>query len=493
MKNVCGQKADSPSVEGAGCHDGVKPICWLYGFVGCGKSAIAQSIAEEYARRNRLVASFFFFRNAGDRSTIDRFAATLAHQISLNIPGAKALIERAIVEDPGLVEPTCSLESQLEYLVYRPLLAALEANGVDSDDTYLMLVDGLDECMDKEGISTFIDHSIEFFSRNPTLPVRLFITSRIEEHIQTHIEDGSSTIHLIDLVSRSSRADVASFMTVAFAKARKHDRALRALGDKWPEPLDMDSLVDYCDGSFIFGSTIARFILGGSGNRDPRTPMERLPLALKINPGLDGVYAEVLSRAQHLPHFHTIVSTVACVLTPISIAAMSALLGLSTYEIIRVLVVLQAILQVPGRDDVPVALFHTSLRDFLVDSARSRDFHSPPSHHTYLMHLCLDLLFGSDPSTSSECGRYALVYWSQHLEIAARSDSAFDLGSVTNSPWKPINQNDSTEAHFRAQWTKHRPLKLLMSEGDWAIMKRNMQRADVAIRLKESADDVCWH
>jgi hypothetical protein len=255
----------------------------------------------------------------------------------------------------------------------------------------------------------------------------------------------------------------------------------------------MDSLVDYCDGSFIFGSTIARFILGGSGNRDPRTPMERLPLALKFNPGLDGVYVEVLSRAQHLPHSHTIVSTVACVLSPTSITAMSALLGLSAYEIVRVLVVLQAILQVPGRDDAPVALFHTSVRDFVVDKVRSGVFHSPPSHHTYLTHRCLELLFGSDPSTNSECGRYALVYWSQHLEIAARSDDAFDLGSVTNSLWKPIIQDDSAEAHLRAQWAKRRPLKFLASEGDWAIMKRNMRGADVAIRLKESANDVCRH
>ncbi|TEB25554.1 hypothetical protein FA13DRAFT_1796437 [Coprinellus micaceus] len=144
VKNERGPKADTASDEGGDLQDGealIKPICWLYGFVGCGKSAIAQSITEEYARRNRLAVSFFFFLNAGDRSAIDRFAATLAHQISLNVSGAKALISRAIIEDPGLIEPTCSLESQLEYLVYRLLLSALKASGVDNDDPYLMIVD----------------------------------------------------------------------------------------------------------------------------------------------------------------------------------------------------------------------------------------------------------------------------------------------------------------------------------------------------------------
>jgi adenylylsulfate kinase-like enzyme len=38
-------------------------VLWLYGFVGCGKSAIALAIALKFERRNRLVGSFFFFRN----------------------------------------------------------------------------------------------------------------------------------------------------------------------------------------------------------------------------------------------------------------------------------------------------------------------------------------------------------------------------------------------------------------------------------------------
>ncbi|KAJ3536110.1 hypothetical protein NMY22_g6178 [Coprinellus aureogranulatus] len=425
-----------------------KPICWLYGFVGCGKSAIAQNIAEEYARKDRL-------------------APHLAHQISLNIPGAKMHIERAIIDDPSLIEPTCSLEFQLEYLVYRPLHAALLEGGVSSDDPFLMLIDGLDECRDKQGISTFIDYSIEFFSRQPTTPLRLLITSRIEEHIQTHVEDASPSIHLIDLVSRSSRADVAS----------------------WPESEDLEQLVDYCDGSFIFGSTLVRFILGGSGSSDCRTPMDRLPLALKINPGLDGVYKEVLSRAQHLPHFHMIVSTVASVQTPISIEAMAALLDISTYEVIRVLVVLQAILQVPGSDNIPVSLFHTSLRDFLVDKTRSGDFHSPPSHHSYIMSRCLDMLFGTNPSTNIECCRYAMVYWALHLEITIRTDDAFDLTSAAACPFQPLI-DDSAKETFRERWARRRPLNLVLSEGEWAIMMRNMQNADVALRRQGALNDV---
>ncbi|TEB25263.1 hypothetical protein FA13DRAFT_1589188, partial [Coprinellus micaceus] len=37
-------------------------IMWIYGYAGCGKSAIAQVIAEYMSDQKRLAASFFFFR-----------------------------------------------------------------------------------------------------------------------------------------------------------------------------------------------------------------------------------------------------------------------------------------------------------------------------------------------------------------------------------------------------------------------------------------------
>ncbi|KAJ2922395.1 hypothetical protein H1R20_g14699, partial [Candolleomyces eurysporus] len=461
-----------------------KHICWMYGYVGCGKSAIAQNISEEFASNGKLGASFFFFRGAGDRSNASRLAATISHQISQNIPGAKAFIEQAIVNDPALIDPTCSLEAQLEDLVWKPCLKALcqpecpTATGapVAEDRPYLIVVDGLDECGDKEGVQIFIDRAVEFFARNPLIPLRLFITSRIEEHIQTHLEDASPNIHLIDLTSMSRRGDLTSFMEVAFTNARKHNRALRALGAEWPKKDDVDQLVDYCDGSFIFGMTLFKFILGGSGDDDPRTPMERLPLALKINPGLDGVYTQVLSRSQHFRHFHLIISTVALAQEPLSIAGLAALLQISTYDIIRVLVNLQAVLQVPGRDDIPVTLFHTSLRDFLMDQSRSEAFYTSPSHHTFLMYRCLSALLGPKPSKSVECCRYAFMYWARHLTLSKDSDPAFDKDAICGLPYFPTLKDD-----FRSQWLDTRPLSFVLRDQDWPIMVQNIRTAATAL------------
>ncbi|TEB32855.1 hypothetical protein FA13DRAFT_1813192 [Coprinellus micaceus] len=339
-----------------------RPICWLYGSFGCGKSAIAQKIAEGYSRRGQLAASFLFFRNAGSRSGMGSFATTLAHQISLNLPEARMMIEHTIAEDPGMAEPTRSLESQLQNLVFGPLLACLTGSDARSDDPYLVVVDGLDKCMDKDGMAAFIDFSIQFF-REYRIPLRLLVTSRVEEHIRGRVNDGLEVAHLVDLSSWTSRADIERFMRLFFASAQRQDRALQALGELWPGQPDLDRLVEYRDGSFIFGSTVATFIIKGPGETDARTPPQRLALALEINRGIDGVYAEILSRASHVPHFLAVLSTVACAQTSLSISTTSALLDLSTYDILRVLVLLQATIQVPGRDDIPVTVFRTSLPD----------------------------------------------------------------------------------------------------------------------------------
>ncbi|TEB32873.1 hypothetical protein FA13DRAFT_1627661, partial [Coprinellus micaceus] len=83
-----------------------KPICWLYGPFGCGKPAMAQTLAEQYERKGRLAAAFFFFRNAGEKSSSNHLATTLTHQISLNVPGAQELIQHVVSQELGVVEPS---------------------------------------------------------------------------------------------------------------------------------------------------------------------------------------------------------------------------------------------------------------------------------------------------------------------------------------------------------------------------------------------------
>ncbi|KAJ2923153.1 hypothetical protein H1R20_g13941, partial [Candolleomyces eurysporus] len=79
----------------------VVDIYWFHGFAGSGKSAISLEIAKIYAGSGRLLASYFFFRNAGDRSRMNRFAATLAAQMAAAVPATASFIKTALDAETG--------------------------------------------------------------------------------------------------------------------------------------------------------------------------------------------------------------------------------------------------------------------------------------------------------------------------------------------------------------------------------------------------------
>ena len=65
-----------------------------------GKSAIAQTIAEMCENEMILLASFFFSRNDPSCSNVNSLIATIAYQITLNLPRVRDAILRTIERDP---------------------------------------------------------------------------------------------------------------------------------------------------------------------------------------------------------------------------------------------------------------------------------------------------------------------------------------------------------------------------------------------------------
>jgi len=92
---------------------------WLYGAAGAGKSAIAHTVAEICETCGWLMASFFFWKTAGERNNANRFVATIAHQIALSIPASCELIAAAVDYNPFIFEQ--SVDVQLSKLITEPL------------------------------------------------------------------------------------------------------------------------------------------------------------------------------------------------------------------------------------------------------------------------------------------------------------------------------------------------------------------------------------
>ncbi|TEB22698.1 hypothetical protein FA13DRAFT_1475711 [Coprinellus micaceus] len=388
-------------------------IFWVYGYVGCGKSAIAQAICEYYAGKGRLAASFFFFRGAGPRSRAARFATTLASQVAAAIPATAPFIEAAIKANPALLTSDTSLSSQIEHLVYRPIdavkwdrLAAALRHG-----PFLIALDGLDECEDHDEISAFIEFTIRFFDERPRIPIRFLVTSRVESHIHQCLHT-SKQVKLLDLVNHTSDADILAAMEAAITR-EKQSRVL-ACDEGWPSPSDKGKLVKHIGGSYIFMTTIVKALFD-PGAKDGLTPMKRLPRILAMEANFDSLYLDILKQAQHLSSFHAIISTVALVQQPLSISQIAEMLELEASDVANVLVKLHAIMQVPGDDRTLVTLWHTSLRDFLCSESRSGSFFAAPEHHRRLVYQCISLAVPStqpeNTPTADYARRYALVLY----------------------------------------------------------------------------------
>ncbi|KAJ2918191.1 hypothetical protein MD484_g2236, partial [Candolleomyces efflorescens] len=455
-------------------------VLWVHGYAGCGKSAISQEVCDTSKRQGRPVVSFFFFRNAGERSKIRRLANTLATQMVMAVPETEPFVRAAVKANMALLDPDqpgVSLRERVEQLVYGPFKAAVElgskvrhpASSVWSLATlmqrfvsdrrinnaqetpnileslsrgpFLIVIDGLDECDDKEEVQELVDGMLAFFDQNPLIPLRVFITSRVEQHIRSRLDVPG--VRLYNLVDHCSDDDIATFIDVLFESEGRRDPVIRAFileHGKWPAPDERLKLIKHIGGSFIFGWTVFRFIMGSMNEPgSPATPMERLPLALEMNPGLDGLYTQTLARSQHLPHFINIISTIALIEDPLPTSGIAELLGIKTYEVVNVLMNLQAIIQVPGTDDIPVTLFHTSLRDFLTTLTRSGPFFAHPRHHVFLFLRCLqcELAYRQRgvglPTYLDQrkpAAAYALRYAGDHLE---RGEHLFESGESNSA------------------------------------------------------------
>ncbi|KAJ3518620.1 hypothetical protein NMY22_g13584 [Coprinellus aureogranulatus] len=386
-------------------------IMWIYGFAGSGKSAVAQEVASHFDRKGQLAAAFFFFRGAGDRSRTGRFASTIASQVVNAIPATASHIKAALKKSPGLLLDTTSLTTQFDSLVYGPLKAVKWPMAVASvlKKPFLIVLDGLDECEDRDEIAVFIQHTINFCTANPGIPLRFVVTSRVENHIDRLLHSSRQVV-LLDLVDRTSDSDIAAALDIAIDN-EKQSRLLKYDGS-WPSAGQKAKLLKHIGGSFIFMTTIVRYLFDPD-RKDGLTPMRRLPIILKTNlADFDSLYRSILEKARHLAHFQEIISTVALALRPLSVSQIATLLGLQTVDIVNVLLHLNAIINIPGDDRTPITLWHTSLRDFLLSENRAGPIFASPAHHIFIARGCIRRAADSMPSATRE---YSRLYALKHL------------------------------------------------------------------------------
>ena len=386
-------------------------VCFVHGGAGVGKSALAQTICEIARRKSQLAASFFFWRNDNsDRSSLDPFFATIAHQLAtlaeLEAAGLSRLIKSAVERKPnGFVQMT--FEEQLQEFIRGP------CGQIDPEKwktlPKLVVIDGFDECMGglgtknafeaQETLLTIINNAT---SCDSPIPLQFMIFSRPEPTIFDFFQ--STLPHYpVDMRKFNSEAnrDIRKYIRKQFDRLSKS----RPEVGIWPGEEVLEKLVDKADGHFIYVVTAMKYIT--NNNPSLSELQERLDTVLHTErttshpdlSDLDQLYHTILQRfakdqlrlrlvlqliltphpsaIQHInPSYESLEPLIAR-----SQHVVAMLLKIELHQCSALLSQLRSVLHVPeDPHKQDVTILHASFSDFLREKRRSLEFHVRPLH-----------------------------------------------------------------------------------------------------------------
>jgi hypothetical protein len=432
-----------------------KCIFWLNGMAGTGKSAISRTVAQSFADKGDLSASFFFKRGEPDRGNAALLFTTIAAQLVTKDPALAIYMRAAIDADPAIFGK--ALRDQFGKLILEPLESL--RSGPDRK-RIVLVVDALDECERDDDIRVII-HLLSQAETMSLVRVRAFVTSRPELPIRLGFNDIKGKYQdlvLHEIPKPTIEHDIAAYLEDELANIRdKYNNSVvkeRQLAFDWPGQTTMRVLVDMAVPLFIFAATICRFIrdrrCGGPERQLAKILMYRIR---SQQSKLDATYLPVLeqllightdSEKQDLvDDFRKVVGTIVLLAEPLSTSSLSRLIGVPRTVVDDKLDLLHSVLSVPDCAESPVRMFHLSFRDFLVDPDKcgaNPFWVDERVTHERIATRCIDLLFRSGHLKKDICNlknpgtaraevkpavidrclptdvRYACLYWVYHVE-----------------------------------------------------------------------------
>ncbi|KAL7933671.1 Pfs, NACHT and WD domain protein [Trichoderma chlorosporum] len=357
-----------------------KPIFWLNGMTGTGKSTVSRTIAQSLAGTGHLGASFFFKRGEGDRGKSAKLFTTIAAQLATLQPSIAAYINHAIKLHSDIGNK--GLREQFNKLILQPLSKLSPKDG--APDFIALVIDALDECELEENIKIII-HLLGrvgnsrlrvFVTSRPELPIRLSFSNIQGEFQHVILHDMSVTV-----VEHDLSVLIAHEVRIIRDNYNRTVQEDRQLDKDWPGQSTIATMVKMAIPLFIFAATICRFL----SDRKCGSPDDQLRHVLKYESRsqeskLDATYLPVLDqqvaglsvreRGQVLQHFRDIVGSIVLLASPLSTSSLSKLLDISRDVIDARLDMLHSVLSIPPSAGSPVRLLHLSFRDFLVDTEK---------------------------------------------------------------------------------------------------------------------------
>ena len=252
--------------------------------------------------------------------------------------------------------------------------------------SYLVIIDGLDECHDGAAQKLILRLLCEAITHHK-LPLRFLIASRPESHIRTSFDQESlyTITHrvVLDETFNPTR-DIRVFLQDGFAKICAESSISSHVGRPWPSEGIIDLLVQRSSGQFIYAATVLKFV-----GADFCNPTKQLALVLKPDPtafsDLDQLYTQILSvypSSANIVHVLGIISASHGYLAEV----IEDIFGMEEGDLKLMLRGLSSLMKDENNkngaySNEGVASYvipyfaHASFSDYLFDSSRSGPFH----------------------------------------------------------------------------------------------------------------------
>ena len=351
-------------------------IFWLNGMAGTGKSTVARTVAQSFAKDRCLGASFFFRRGESDRGNASRFVATIAKDLMRSVPAMSSGLRTAL--DNNLELCYKSLAHQFEKLIIEPLSA--KKRYVDPNRRLFIVLDALDECEQSEDIRVVLRLLIRL--RNlKHMNIHVFVTSRPEASLRlgfAELDDGTYKDLILHNVPRKIiDRDIDIYLVHELAKIRES----RYLPLDWPGTSNIQKLGEIVSPLFIVAATVCRFIGENTAVPDRRLN-DILNYHLEGLTELDKIYRLVMnslfqsqnpSEQERLSKdFRDIVGSIVVLKDPLSIRSLANLAERDEADISAQLNSLHSVLDVPNGKAEPIRILHTSFRDLITDPQKTK-------------------------------------------------------------------------------------------------------------------------
>lgn len=431
-----------------------QPLCssifWLIGPAGTGKSTIARSVTDSFARNDRLAAGYFFKRGEQDRNDTNRLFSTLAMQLADTVSSFKESLRKSLEGlDKDAVEKT-NLETQFQKLLWWPLenLQVSDASGLPK----VITIDALDECERPEHLVRVLELLARLCTIS-TLQLRVLITSRsapeIVEAFDSHLQDGTArTMEIQREFPEDTKLDIKNFLQSSFEEIKNKRRVQK---EPWPTIEDLNRLVHLSttpEPLFIYAATLCRFV-----SDKQQGPIRQLIIWLEqgSHSQLHQIYTPILDQAflgfgeMEFSQKLRFLGAITVIARPLSTKSLAAILAIDLDDVSWWVSKLYAVLHVPPVLDKPIHLLHKSFADFLAtsdDSDTTKYRIDVASMHANLADRCIqcmkeglkqDICKIQKPavlrqdidksiidSGIHEHLEYACINWFYHVELSGR-------------------------------------------------------------------------